>query len=65
MVYEGYLKDFLDASNITVGDRISIIKPDIQYEGMLLEKPDNSDENTIIIKLDSGYNIGTDIKVDV
>lgn len=62
MVYEGYLKDFLDASNITVGDRISIIKPDIQYEGMLLEKPDNSDENTIIIKLDSGYNIGTDIK---
>lgn len=62
MVYGGYLKDFLDASNITVGDRISIIKPDIQYEGMLLEKPDNSDENTIIIKLDSGYNIGTDIK---
>ena len=29
---------------------------------MLLEKPDYSNENTIILKLDSGYNIGIDIK---
>ncbi len=62
MAYEGYLKDFLDISNITVGDRVKIIKTDIEHTGMLLEKPDYSNENTIIIKLDSGYNIGVDIK---
>ncbi len=62
MTYDGYLKDFLDYSNITVGDTVKVTKPDIEHTGMLLEKPDYSNENTIIIKLDSGYNIGIDIK---
>lgn len=62
MAYEGYLKDFLEISNITVGDTVKVTKPGIEHEGMLLEKPDYSNENTIIIKLDSGYNIGIDVK---
>ena len=62
MAYEGYLKDFLEISDITVGDTVKITKPDIEHTGMLLEKPDYSNENTIIIKLSSGYNIGVDIK---
>lgn len=62
MAYEGYLKDFLELSNITVGDTVKITKPNVEHEGMLLEKPDYSNENTIIIKLDSGYNIGVDIQ---
>ena len=61
MVYERHLKEFLDASNITVGDIIRLEKEDISYTGMLLEKPDYSNENTIIIKMDSGYNVGVDI----
>lgn len=62
MAYEGYLKDFLELSEITVGDTVKVTKPDISHTGMLLEKPDYSNENTIIIKLDSGYNIGVDIE---
>lgn len=62
MAYEGYLKDFLEISNITVGDTVKVTKPHIEHTGMLLEKPDYTNENTIIIKLNSGYNIGIDIK---
>ena len=62
MAYEEYLKDFLEISNITVGDTVKVTNPHIEHEGMLLEKPDYSNENTIILKLDSGYNIGIDIK---
>lgn len=62
MAYEGYLKDFLELSEITVGDTVKVTKPEISHTGMLLEKPDYSNENTIIIKLDSGYNIGVDIE---
>jgi len=62
LAYEGYLKDFLELSEITVGDTVKVTKPEISHTGMLLEKPDYSNENTIIIKLDSGYNIGVDIE---
>jgi len=62
MVYDGYLREFLELSEITVGDRIKVTKPEIEHIGMLLEKPDYSNENTLIIKLDSGYNIGVDVK---
>ncbi|OED29953.1 Glu-tRNA(Gln) amidotransferase subunit GatD [Methanosphaera sp. WGK6] len=62
MVYEGYLKDFLDISNITVGDIVKITKANVEHTGMLLEKPDYTNKDTIIIKLNSGYNIGVNIK---
>ncbi len=62
MAYEGYLKEFLEASNIDVGDTIKVTKPGIEHEGMLLEKPDYSNKNTLIIKLSSGYNVGIDVK---
>ena len=62
MAYEGYLKEFLEISNIEVGDTIKVTKPDIEHEGMLLEKPDYSNENTLIVKLSSGYNIGIDVE---
>ena len=62
MVYEGYVRDFLELSDISVGDTIKIEKDNITHKGMLLEKPDYSNENTLIIKLSSGYNIGVDIQ---
>lgn len=62
MAYEGYLKEFLELSDISVGDTVKVIKPTIEHDGMLLEKPDYSNENTLIIKLSSGYNIGIDVK---
>ncbi|RAP52011.1 MAG: glutamyl-tRNA(Gln) amidotransferase subunit D [Methanosphaera sp. rholeuAM270] len=62
MAYEGYIKDFLEISGIGVGDTVRVTKPGIEHEGMLLEKPDYTNENTIIVKLSSGYNIGIDVK---
>ena len=62
MAYEGYLKEFLEISQITVGDTVKVTKPGIEHKGMLLEKPDYSNKNTIILKINSGYNIGIDIK---
>jgi len=62
LAYEGYLKEFLEISQITVGDTVKVTKPGIEHKGMLLEKPDYSNKNTIILKLSSGYNIGIDIK---
>ncbi|WP_292473374.1 Glu-tRNA(Gln) amidotransferase subunit GatD [Methanosphaera sp.] len=62
MAYEGYLKEFLELSDIDVGDTVRVTKPNIEHEGMLLEKPDYTNKNTIIIKLSSGYNIGIDVK---
>ena len=62
MAYEGYLKEFLELSGIDVGDTVKVTKPNIEHEGMLLEKPDYTNKDTIIIKLNSGYNIGIDVK---
>ena len=62
MAYEGYLKELLELSDIDVGDTVRVTKPNIEHEGMLLEKPDYTNKNTIIIKLSSGYNIGIDVK---
>jgi len=62
LAYEGYLKEFLELSDIDVGDTVRVTKPNIKHEGMLLEKPDYTNKNTIIIKLSSGYNIGIDVK---
>jgi len=44
--------------NIKIGDRISIIKHKKTYEGLLMPRTELGDRNCIVIKLDSGYNIG-------
>ncbi|MDO5852060.1 MAG: Glu-tRNA(Gln) amidotransferase subunit GatD [Methanobacteriaceae archaeon] len=62
MSYEGYLKDFLGEANISIGDIIKVTNSKTSYKGMLLDKPDYSTGNTLVLKLDSGYNIGVDIK---
>lgn len=43
------------------GDRVKIILPNEEYNGILLESPE-SDKGIILLKLDSGYNIGLNKK---
>jgi len=43
---------------IKTGDRISINKDDKHYEGLLMPRSEIGDENCMVLKLDSGYNIG-------
>ncbi len=44
--------------SVKVGERISITKSKKNYEGMLMPRSELGDRNCIVLKLDSGYNIG-------
>jgi glutamyl-tRNA(Gln) amidotransferase subunit D len=59
-VYRGKATDFL--KNISVGDRISVKKGEKAYSGVLMPRTELADDLHIVLKLDSGYNIG--IKID-
>ncbi len=58
MSYRGRAKQFLESQNISIGDMISIKKEDTEYRGMLLDRAEDADELHIVLKMDSGYNVG-------
>lgn len=56
---ENYSKQIqLALKKFKVGDRISITKNGKNYEGLLMPRAELGDKESIVIKLDSGYNIG-------
>ncbi|MDO8870426.1 MAG: Glu-tRNA(Gln) amidotransferase subunit GatD [Methanobacteriaceae archaeon] len=61
MNYKGSAKKLLDSSGVSVGDIVKITKPDISYQGMILDRTDDSDDQHIVLKMDSGYNMGVEI----
>lgn len=61
MGYKGVSKKFLDSLGFTIGDVIKITKNSTSYEGMLLDRAEDPEEKYIVLKLDSGYNIGIDV----
>ncbi|MDR2830728.1 MAG: Glu-tRNA(Gln) amidotransferase subunit GatD [Methanobrevibacter sp.] len=61
MVYKEKTANFLRKANVSVGDLISASKENVNYEGMLLDRSGNSDDEHIVLKLDNGYNIGVGI----
>jgi glutamyl-tRNA(Gln) amidotransferase subunit D len=57
--YSGLVLEKLSSSNIKVGDTISIKKDGEEYVGVLMPRSQvGSDQFHIIIKLETGYNIG-------
>jgi glutamyl-tRNA(Gln) amidotransferase subunit D len=58
MSYRGRAKEFLKSQNISIGDIISIKKEGTEYRGMLLDRAEDADELHIVLKMDSGYNVG-------
>jgi len=48
----------LEKSNIRIGERIEIKAGKNVYSGILMPRVDLGDTNSIVLKLDSGYNIG-------
>jgi len=52
--------EFLQKNNIKVGDTIKIFS-DLTYEGILMPRYEQSDDQHIVLKLKSGYNIGVEI----
>jgi glutamyl-tRNA(Gln) amidotransferase subunit D len=61
MNYQGPAKKLLESLNISLGDILNVKKPDISYTGMLLERTKDADNNHIVLKMDSGYNVGVEI----
>jgi glutamyl-tRNA(Gln) amidotransferase subunit D len=61
MSYRGAVKEFLESQSISIGDIIRITKEDRSYQGMLLERSEDADEEHLVLKMGSGYNIGLNI----
>lgn len=62
--YAEFLVDKFENAGITPGDLISIQNDETTVEGNLLSQNELGNDQTIIIKLDNGYNIGVAADLD-
>ena len=61
--YRGYVGkslDFLKSNNIIVGDSVKIFS-ETTYSGIIMPRYEHSDDQHVVIKLKSGYNIGLEL----
>ncbi len=58
--YEGQSLEFLKKNQIIVGDSVKILA-EITYSGIIMPRYEHSDDKHLVLKLNSGYNIGLDI----
>lgn len=58
--YEGRSLEFLKSNNIAVGDSVRILT-DISHSGIIMPRYEHGDDQHVVIKLKSGYNIGLEI----
>jgi glutamyl-tRNA(Gln) amidotransferase subunit D len=56
--YKGRSLKLISESEVSVGDTISVKTNDDEFMGILMPRYELADENHIVIKLKSGYNIG-------
>jgi glutamyl-tRNA(Gln) amidotransferase subunit D len=57
-MYSKEVQKLLNKLKTEVGDRIQIIKDKKTFEGILMPRIEMGDLNSIVLKLDNGYNIG-------
>ena len=60
MVYSKKLLELLKAKGVSEGDRIRVEKESAVYEGQLMPRA-TGDESALVVKLDSGYNLGVSL----
>ena len=58
--YEGNYLEFLKSNNLVVGDTVKILS-DITYSGIIMPRYEHSDDKHLVLKLNSGYNVGLEI----
>ncbi len=61
-MYSPEIRKVLQKKKIKIGDHVLVEKSGKRYEGLLMPKPEFGDPETIVIKLDNGYNIGFSLK---
>jgi glutamyl-tRNA(Gln) amidotransferase subunit D len=59
--YKGKSLEFLKKNNVEVGSLVKV-QADLIYSGILMPRYEYSDDEHIVLKLKSGYNIGLQIK---
>ena len=59
--YTGESLEFLKKHNILVGDSVKI-SADLTYNGIIMPRYEHADDKHIVIKLNSGYNIGVELE---
>ena len=64
-MYSTEIQNALKKANVKIGDRISVVKGMQTYEGLLMPRIEIGDTNSLVLKLDSGYNIGIKYEKDV
>ncbi|MEJ2259353.1 MAG: asparaginase domain-containing protein, partial [Nitrosopumilaceae archaeon] len=58
--YRGISLEFLKSNNLAVGDSVKITS-DLTYSGIIMPRYEHQDDKHIVLKLNSGYNIGLDL----
>jgi glutamyl-tRNA(Gln) amidotransferase subunit D len=61
---KGYSKEALEMlarSNVTIGDTITVLTCDGGISGILMPRYESADKHHLVVKLNSGYNIGIEI----
>ena len=58
MRYRGTAAEFIKSLRARIGDRLRIEKEGLVHEGILMPRPELGDPGHLVLKLDSGYNIG-------
>ncbi|MBA4459796.1 MAG: Glu-tRNA(Gln) amidotransferase subunit GatD [Nitrosopumilaceae archaeon] len=58
--YKGISLEFLKSNNITIGDSVKITA-DLTYLGIIMPRYEHSDDKHVVLKLNSGYNIGLEL----
>lgn len=59
--YTGKSLEFLKSNNIAVGDSVRI-ESDLGYSGIIMPRYEHSDDKHIVLKLNSGYNVGLELE---
>jgi len=57
-VYSSEITDFMGKKGISVGDKVKIGSDDVNVEGEIMPKTEVGSPDTLVIKLENGYNIG-------
>ena len=59
--YKGKILKLLSEKRISIGDYINVRTQDDEFTGILIPRYESTDENYLVIKLKSGYNIGIEL----
>jgi len=62
--YWGFVRKKLEAAKVKIWSVIEVTTPETTYRGVLLPRTDMGDDKHLVLKLDTGYNIGVKVTDD-